>query len=106
MHQVQAARASLHYNTSSAVSVAPFEEELVALEEALLGDERQRRTEKARELVDAARGVLDACYLARHDAKDGYGAYIKGRTHRPPEGSDAYDAHRAWSSGVTSGQIA
>src|SRR5687768_14359508 len=47
-------------------------------------EERLSRSEQARELVDAARGVLDTCVLTRNDAKDSFELYLRRHpTHRP-----------------------
>ncbi len=48
--------------------------------------------------MDAARGVLDTCVLARNEVKDAFGLYdAKGRYHAPPDPA---------ATGPTSGTIA
>jgi hypothetical protein len=56
---------------------------LSELEEALVGEERRGRIEKAREVLDAADEVVRTCYLTRHEASDAYGAEVKMKYHRP-----------------------
>jgi hypothetical protein len=76
-------RASGQPNTSYSVRGTKFDEVLSELEDAVLGEERTRRTEKARGVVGAANDVLRQAYLARHDAKSPYGVVAK--YHRPAE---------------------
>jgi hypothetical protein len=84
--QAQAARANGNPNTSTSVTGTPFDGAIAALEGVLLGEERQRRTENAQQVVDAASGVVDRCVLARNDAKDSWGLYMKrAGYHAPPD---------------------
>jgi hypothetical protein len=86
--QVAAARsgaANPNAPVSEEVRATPIDAVLTQLEEALLGEERRGRIEKAREVVQAADEVVRTCYLTRHDAKDAYAVSMKGRYHCPAE---------------------
>ncbi len=83
--QAREARASARANTASSVRSTPFDSVLAEIEDRLLGEERARRTDNARQVVDAARSVLDTCVMGIHEVKDSFGLYAKGRYHAPPD---------------------